>query len=140
MTVQHQFLRVHQLIYERSGGRVGHRMIGVPTLLLRSVGRRSGQPRTNALVYASDGDAYVVVASKGGAPTSPGWFFNVRANPDVEVQIGQDRRSARAEIVERGAPDYDRLWRLVNDNNHNRFEGYQRHTSRPIPLVVLRPR
>ncbi len=67
MSIQGSVLKFHQLVYERSGGRVGHRMIGVPTLLLRTQGRRSGATRTNALVYAMDGNDYVLVASNGGA-------------------------------------------------------------------------
>jgi len=140
MSVQGQVLRLHQKLYELSDGRVGHHMIGVPCLLMRSTGRRTGAERCNALVYAEDGGEYVLVASKGGADQAPGWYFNVRANPDVEIQIGRERRRAVARTVERGEPDYERLWRLVNDNNHNRYEGYQKQTERPIPLVVLTPR
>src|SRR5579884_1334379 len=140
MSVQGQVLRLHQKLYELSDGRVGHHMIGVPCLLMRSTGRRTGAERCNALVYAEDGGEYVLVASKGGADQAPGWYFNVRANPDVEIQIGRERRRAVARTVERGEPDYERLWRLVNDNNHNRYEGYQKQTERPIPLIVLTPR
>ena len=134
-----RFLRLHQRLYERTDGRVGHRMIGVPTLLLRTTGRRSGALRTNALVYARDGDDYVLVASNGGAERHPAWLHNLRANPDVEVQVGRERRRGTARVVERGEPGYDRLWRLVNDNNRDRYDGYQRKTSRPIPLVVVTP-
>src|SRR2546423_15666262 len=95
-----QVLRFHQRIYVASDGRVGHRMMGVPTLLLRTVGRRSGTTRTNALVYARDGGAYLVVASNGGADKAPSWLHNVRANPDVEVQIGRECRKATARVVE----------------------------------------
>jgi F420H(2)-dependent quinone reductase len=135
--LQGAFLRLHEVLYVRSDGRVGHNMIGVPTLLLRTTGRRTGQPRTNALVYAKDGEDYVLVASNGGADRSPGWFFNVRADPSVEVQVGRQRHAAAARILEPGDPDYERLWRLVNDKNHHRYEGYQSKTSRPIPLVVV---
>lgn len=74
-------LKVHQKLYELSDGLVGHRMLGVPTLLLRTTGARSGQTRTNGLVYARDGDRYLVVASKGGADTAPGWLFNCVRTP-----------------------------------------------------------
>lgn len=130
-------LRVHQAIYEGTGGWIGHRLIGVPTLLLRTTGRKSGQIRTSALVYAKDGESYVVVASKGGADVSPGWFFNAKANPDVEVQFGRARRKAKAEPIEKGDPDYDRLWALTNQKNGNRYNDYQGKTSRPIPLLRL---
>src|SRR4051812_22622206 len=99
MTVTGQILQIHGRIYERTGGRVGHKMIGVPTLLLRTKGRRSGQPRTNALVYARDGQDYLVVASNGGSDQSPGWLLNLKADPDVEIQIGRERRSAKARVV-----------------------------------------
>jgi F420H(2)-dependent quinone reductase len=135
-----QILRLHQQLYVRTDGRVGHRMIGVPTLLLRTTGRRTGQTRTNALVYAQDGTGYVVVASNGGADQPPAWLHNVRAKPDVEIQVGRDRRPATARILERGDPDYDRLWRLVNENNRDRYDGYQKMTSRPIPLIAVTPR
>jgi deazaflavin-dependent oxidoreductase (nitroreductase family) len=133
------FLRVHQFIYERTDGRVGHRMIGVPSLLLRTVGRRSGQPRCSALVYAKDGNDYVVVPSNGGADQSPGWYFNIQAKPDVVIQLGTKRSNATAKVVAKGDADYDRLWVLVNQNNGGRYDGYQKKTSRPIPLVVLTP-
>jgi len=114
-------------------------MIGVPTLLLRTTGRRSGATRTNALVYARDGDQYLVVASNGGADQPPAWLHNLRAQPEVEIQVGRDRHGATARIVERGDPDYDRLWPIVNDNNRSRYEGYQRHTTRPIPVIAITP-
>jgi deazaflavin-dependent oxidoreductase (nitroreductase family) len=133
-------LRLHQTIYERSGGRVGHRMVGTRNLLLRTVGAKTGRPRTNALTYAQDGADYVVVASMGGAPRSPGWYHNLRADPDAEVQIGTRRIAVRARLVLPGDPDRDRLWALVNRHNFNRYANYQALTSRPIPIVVLSPR
>ncbi len=114
-------------------------MIGVPTLLLRSTGRRSGASRCNALVYAADGADHVLVASNGGSDHPPGWLFNVKAKPEVEIQIGRKRNPGAARVLEPGDADYDRLWRLVNDNNHRRYDAYQRGTARPIPLVVVSP-
>src|SRR2546423_1903841 len=116
-----QVLRLHQRLYLRSDGRVGHRMLGVPTLLLRTTGRRSGATRTNALVYARDGDDYLVVASNGGADQAPGWLHNLRADPKVEVQVERERRPAGARIVEPSDPDYGRLWKIVNENNRDRY-------------------
>ncbi len=109
----------------------------VPTLLLRSTGRRSGAQRSNALVYARDGTDYVLVASNGGSDQAPGWFFNVRAKPEVEIQVARKKTAGTARILERGDEDYDRLWRLVNDNNHGRYDAYQKQTARPIPLVAV---
>jgi deazaflavin-dependent oxidoreductase (nitroreductase family) len=136
-SIQGAFLKLHQALYERSDGRVGHRMIGVPTLLLRSTGRRSGAQRCNALVYAKDGADYVLVASNGGSDRGPGWLFNVRAKPEVEVQVARRKIAGTARILDREDEDYARLWRLVNDNNHGRYDAYQAQTARQIPLVVV---
>jgi F420H(2)-dependent quinone reductase len=137
VTLFSQTLRVHQMLYERTGGLIGHRLLGVPTLLLRTTGARTGQTRTNALVYAKDGDHYLVVASKGGADQAPGWLHNLRRDPSAEVQIGRERHRATAEIVESQMPDYARVWRIVNENNGGRYDEYQKQTKRPIPVVAL---
>jgi deazaflavin-dependent oxidoreductase (nitroreductase family) len=139
MSALGRILVVHQFLYESSDGRIGHRMLGTPTLLLRTTGRRSGASRTNALVYAPDGADYVVVASKGGDPHAPGWLFNLTAQPNVQVQVGRERRSATARVVAHDDPDFERLWRLVNDNNSGRYDGYQSKTERQISVVVLTP-
>ena len=132
-------LRVHQWLYERTGGGVGHRTIGVPSLLLRTTGRRTGQVRVSALVYARDGADYLLVASNGGSDRPPGWLFNIEARPDVEIQVGRRRAPARARIVTAGDPGYPRLWQAVNDNNHGRYSGYQAKTTRKIPVIVVTP-
>lgn len=135
--VLRRVLQVHAFIYERTGGLVGHRMLGVPCLMLRTTGRKSGQTRTNSLVYATDGDRYLVVASKGGAPNAPAWLLNLRSEPEVEVQIGRTRWPAAAAEIGPDDPDYPRVWKLVNDNNANRYMAYQTKTTRPIPVVAL---
>lgn len=132
-------LSLHQRLYERTDGRIGHRMIGVPSLLLRTTGRRTGQPRTSALVYARDGEDYVLVASNGGSDRPPGWLFNVEARPGVEIQVGRTRSAATARVVSAGDESYPRLWKLVNDRNHGRYDRYQVKTERRIPLVVVTP-
>jgi F420H(2)-dependent quinone reductase len=139
-TLASRFFDLHEWVYTRSGGRFGHRMVGVPSLLLQTTGRRSGLPRTNVLVYARDGDNFVLVASKGGADQHPGWFHNITANPNVHIQVGTKQLDGRARVVQPGDPDYARLWKLVNENNHHRYEGYQAKTIRPIPLVVIEPK
>jgi deazaflavin-dependent oxidoreductase (nitroreductase family) len=139
MSATGQVLRLHERLYKATDGRIGHKMIGVPTLLLRSTGRRSGTTRTNALVYARDGADYLVVASNGGGDSDPAWLFNVRADPDVEIQIGRERQRASARILRPDDPDYARLWKLVDDGNHNRYSAYQEQTQRPIPIVVATP-
>jgi F420H(2)-dependent quinone reductase len=139
MGVYHQVLRMHQAIYERTGGRLGHRMLGVPTLLLRTTGRRSGTERTNSLVYAVDDGAYLVVPSNGGAERPPGWFFNLESDPHAEMQIGRDTQPVKAEVIPQDDARFQRLWRVVNENNRDRYLGYQEKSPRPIPVVALRP-
>jgi deazaflavin-dependent oxidoreductase (nitroreductase family) len=114
-------------------------MIGVPTLLLRTTGRRSGATRTNGLVYARDGDDYLVVASNGGADRPPAWLHNLRANPDVEIQIARERGRGTARVVEPSDTDYNRVWKIVNDNNRDRYSAYQKQTAREIPVIVVTP-
>jgi deazaflavin-dependent oxidoreductase (nitroreductase family) len=130
-------LKIHASVYEHTGGWIGHRMLGVPCLMLRTTGRKTGQTRTNSLVYAKDGDQFIVVASKGGAPTAPAWLLNLRGEPDVNVQIGRTRFSATAAEIRPGDPEYARLWQLINDKNSNRYDKYQKKTTRPISLVGL---
>jgi deazaflavin-dependent oxidoreductase (nitroreductase family) len=115
---------------------------GAPdALLLHTVGAKTGKPRTTSLSYARDGDDYLVVASKGGDPRAPGWYHNLKANPNVEINVGPKRFAVTAQPVVPGDPDYPRLWEVVNNmkNNKNRYIGYQKMTSRPIPVVRLTP-
>lgn len=124
-------------MYVLTEGRVGHRLLGVPCLLLFTTGRRTGKSRTSSLVYARDEDDYLVVGSLGGADRTPGWVHNLRARAQVGVQIARDRFPAVATVVERDDDDYQRLWRLVNDNTGGRYDRYQAKTNRPIPMVRL---
>jgi deazaflavin-dependent oxidoreductase (nitroreductase family) len=139
MSATGQILRLHERLYKATDGRVGHRMVGVPTLLLRTIGRRSGVTRTNALAYARDGADYLVVASNGGADRDPAWLFNLRANPDVEIQIGRERQKATSRILGPPDPDYERLWKIADEENRDRYGAYQEQTTRPIPVVVITP-
>ena len=135
------FLRVHDKIYQATNGRIGHRMPGAPpSLLLHTVGAKTGRPRTTTLSYARDGDDYLVVASKGGDPKSPGWYHNLKANPNIEINVGPKRFAVTASPVLPDNPDYARMWHIVNTNNANRYIAYQKKTSRPIPVVVLTPK
>jgi deazaflavin-dependent oxidoreductase (nitroreductase family) len=133
------YMRLHEAIYVRSDGRIGRMMIGVPTLLLRTTGARSGLPRTVALVYAQDGDRCVLAASHHGWDRPPAWLVNLQAEPRVNVQVGRTRADGIASTIMPDDPEYPRLWQLLNRVNHNRYDGYQSKTSRPIPLVVIRP-
>jgi F420H(2)-dependent quinone reductase len=135
-----QVLRVHDAVYKGTNGRIGHRTLGVPSLLLHTVGAKTGKQRTTSLSYARDGDGYLVVASKGGDPKAPGWYHNLKANPNIEINVGPKRFPATARPVVPDDPDYTRLWQIVNRNNANRYEGYQKKTTRPIPVVVLTPK
>ena len=94
-TMERIGLTAHQWLYEKTDGRIGASVGGRPMLLLRHVGRKTGQPRTSTLLYVRDGDNYAVIASKGGDPKHPGWFHNLTANPDVEIQIGRKRMPVR---------------------------------------------
>jgi deazaflavin-dependent oxidoreductase (nitroreductase family) len=132
-------LRAHQTIYELSGGLVGHRILGLPTLLLRSTGRKSGEERTIAIVYVRDGDRYIIVPSNGGAKRPPAWLLNLESQPQAEIQIARDRTPVTATVIGKDDPDFERLWRLADDHNKGRYDAYQRQTDRPIPVVALTP-
>jgi deazaflavin-dependent oxidoreductase (nitroreductase family) len=133
-------LRLHDTIYKGTNGRIGHHVPALPpSLLLHTTGAKTGRPRSTTLTYAKDGDSYLIVASKGGDPRSPGWYHNLKANPNVEINVGPQRFGVAAKPVLPDDPDYARLWRIVNQNNANRYQSYQTRTSRPIPVVVLKP-
>lgn len=132
-------LRVHDAVYQGTNGWIGHRTLFVPSLLLHTVGAKSAKARTTSLSYARDGASYLVVASKGGDPKAPGWYHNLRADPQVEINVGPKRFKVTARVVLPDEPDYARLWQIVNKNNGNRYTEYQKKTSRPIPVVALTP-
>ncbi len=129
-------LSIYQWLYEKTDGRFTW-LAGLPVLLLRTIGRKTGAERTAALVYLQDGNDLVVVASNGGGDRSPGWFYNVQRNAEVSVQVGRHRRRMRARVAD--SQERVRLWPLVNANNSNRYDGYQAKTKRQIPLVILSP-
>ena len=133
-------LRFHDVVYQKTNGWIGHRTLGIPSLLLHTVGAKTGTARTTSLSYARDGGNYLVVASKSGDPKAPGWYHNLKADPNVEINVGPKRFGVTAKPVLPDDPDYGRLWQIVNKNNGNRYEAYQKKTSRPIPVVVLTPR
>lgn len=130
------WVREHAERYVRSNGRDGHEWNGVHTLLLTTRGKRSGRLRLMPLIYGRDGDSYVVVASKGGAPVNPGWFHNLAAEPSVRIQVGADVMPATARIADES--DRDRLWPRMLEIWPD-YEEYQARTERVIPLVVLTP-
>ena len=128
----------HAKIYRATDGRVGHRVPGVPEmLLLDHVGAKSGTHRTTPLVFARDGDDVILIASKGGYPKNPAWFHNLVANPDTTIQIGSKRTSAHARVAE--PQERERLWKLAV-SVYKGYETYRRRADREIPLIVLEPR
>jgi deazaflavin-dependent oxidoreductase (nitroreductase family) len=129
---------LHTVLYRATGGLIGHRFPGSPPmLLLDHVGARSGVRRTSPLVYVRDGADVVIVASKGGHPKHPAWFHNLLAHPDIEVQIGSERRPVRARVAE--SEERERLWPMAVQT-YSGYTGYQQRTEREIPLVILEPR
>ena len=105
-----------------------------PLLLLTHRGARSDVERTDPLAYFDDGDRSVIVASKGGAPTNPDWYHDLRAHPEATIEVGTDR----VDVVAREAvgPERDRLWSMITERNHW-FARYAAQTARTIPVVVL---
>ncbi len=130
-------LRAHRWLYEHSDGRIGQLMIGAPTLLLWTTGRRTGIRRCSAVSYAVDRDGLIIAASNSGADHPPAWFHNLRSNSAVHFQIGRHHLSGTAAVVESTDPDYKRLWGLMNTTNNRRYDAYQTLTSRPIALVAI---
>lgn len=126
--------RFNTWLYRKTGGKLGGKLMGAPVLLLTTTGHKSGQKRTVPLLYLKDGARYVVVASKGGFPTDPAWYLNLKANPEVEVQEGPDVKAMRARTV--SDDEKAQLWpRLVGMYKH--YQEYQDRTDRSIPVVAL---
>lgn len=126
----------HVKRYRETDGEVGHIWNGATALLLTTIGNKSGQPRTTPLIYAQSGDEYVIIASKGGAPSHPAWYLNLSKTPEVEIQILGEVMKATATTVE-GA-ERDRLWQAATDVWPN-YEQYAERTDRLIPVVKLTP-
>jgi F420H(2)-dependent quinone reductase len=132
-------VRAHGWVYRASGGRLGHGVFGAPVLLLHTTGRRSGQRRSTPLVYGTEQGTLVVVASNRGGDQAPHWFRNLEANPDVEVWIARHKANGRARIIEPGATDFKRLWKLMDEVNFGRYGQLQAASARPMPIVVISP-
>ncbi len=125
----------HVRRYRETGGEVGHEWKeGSTVLLLTTTGRTSGEPRTTPLIYATDGDRYVIVASKGGAPEDPGWYLNLKKTPEVELQVKDEVFRSRARTAE--GDERERLWAKANEVWPHYAE-YATKTDREIPVVVL---
>lgn len=130
------FLKSHIFLYRLTSGKIGGKLVGNPILLLDSIGRKSGKKRTTPLVYFSDGEDYVIIASNGGAPSHPAWYYNLKHTPHTTVQV-MDKQipvtTAVASPAERG-----RIWPALIAK-HDQFRQYQEKTEREIPLVILSP-
>ena len=122
-------------LYRISGGRIGGKIGSNPVLLFTTKGRKSGKQRTVPVMYFMDGLAYIVTASAGGADKNPGWFFNVRSNPQATIEIGTQRIDVVGEVAspEKRAELWARLLTIAPG-----FANYQKRTSREIPMVILR--
>ena len=128
---------LHTWLYQKTDGKIGSRFTGgAPVMLLTTRGRKSGLPRTSPLLYLRDGERIVVVASKGGFPNHPAWYLNLKAHPEVEVQIGDLKQSMRADTATpaQKAKYWPRLIAVYPP-----YQEYQARTDRDIPVVVLRP-
>ncbi|MBB5868441.1 deazaflavin-dependent oxidoreductase (nitroreductase family) [Allocatelliglobosispora scoriae] len=125
----------HVRRYIETDGQEGHEWRpGVPALLLTTTGRKSGKHYVTPLIYQSDGDATLVVASKGGADAPPEWFRNLQANPDVEVQIWGEKFPARARVAT--PEEKPAMWQKMA-SVWPAYDDYQKKTDREIPVVVL---
>jgi len=122
--------------FRSNEGRVGGRFEGKTLLLLHTQGAKSGQERINPVAYVRDGDRYVIIASKGGAPTNPSWYYNVLASPLVTVEAGTETFQARATVAEE--PERTRLYNKMAEMMPA-FDDYRRKTTRQIPVIVLTP-
>ena len=124
----------HVKAYEATGGERGYNWRGTEILLLTTVGRKSGEPRTTPLIHRTDGDRYVIIASNGGATDDPAWFKNFSANPQVEIQVKAEKFPVSVSIAE--GEDRERLWKLMTEVWPD-YDSYQENTDRQIPVVVL---
>ena len=122
--------------FRANHGRVGGQFEGAPLLILHTVGARSGEPRTNIMMYLADGDRYLIFASKAGADTHPSWYFNLTADPRVRIEVGDDVFDADA-VELTGAERHEKYAAQVR--RYPGFADYEQKTTRTIPVVALSP-
>ena len=127
---------MHSGVYRATGGRLLGRMGKSPILILNTVGRKSGKKRATPLLYAVDGEDFTIIASKGGTPSHPAWYLNLKANPDATVEVADRKVRVRAEKVD--GEEKERLWKKMAEM-HPTYDDYQKKTKREIPLLVLHP-
>lgn len=131
-----KWVATHIREYVETDGRKGHRWHGVPILLLTTRGRRTGKLRRTALIYGQHDEAYVVVASRGGARHHPQWYLNPVADREVQIQVGGARMKGQARTAE--GEERQRLWGQMAEIWPD-YDRYQQKTHRQIPVVVIRP-
>lgn len=120
--------------FRANGGKVGGMFADRPMMILTTTGAKSGQPRTIPLVYTTDGNRYVIIASKGGAPTNPDWYYNLLANPAATVEVGTETFPAQASVA--SGAERERLY-AAQAELMPAFADYQKNTPREIPVIVL---
>jgi deazaflavin-dependent oxidoreductase (nitroreductase family) len=120
--------------FRANAGKVGGPFAGKTLLILHTIGAKSGRTRINPVAYVTDGDRFVIIASKGGAPNNPDWYYNIVANPKVTVEIGTEQFSARASIATE--PERTRLFNKMVEIMPG-FAEYQKKTTRIIPVIIL---
>jgi deazaflavin-dependent oxidoreductase (nitroreductase family) len=123
--------------FHANEGQVGGMFAGMPLLLLHHTGAKSGTSRVNPLAYQGDDGRYVIFASKGGAPTNPDWYHNLKANPDASIEVGTDTIDVVAS--EAAGAERERLFRTQVERVPE-FGKYEEQTERVIPVIVLAPR
>jgi len=123
--------------FRSNHGKVGGYFKGAPLLLLHTRGARTGKPRVKPVMYLNDLERYVVFASNGGAPKNPDWYHNLKAHPDVQIEVGDDTIEVHAEELH--GSEHDRLFGL-QVSRYPRFGEYQRGTKRIIPVIALTKR
>jgi deazaflavin-dependent oxidoreductase (nitroreductase family) len=127
---------IHTQAYRRTGGKFGAKVGKTTMMLLTTTGRSSGQPRTTPLNCISDGDRYLAIASYGGDDRDPQWFKNLQADPEATIQVGSDTVRVRASVA---TPEEKKVLWPKAVAAYKGYDGYQRKTSRDIPVVILTP-
>jgi F420H(2)-dependent quinone reductase len=135
-SIMELFTMLHVFFYRLSGGVIGGQMGPGHILLIDSVGRKTGKPRTNPVMYIRDGDRYVVAASAGGGPSNPGWYYNLRAVSHTIIQVKDQKIPVSVEEAEPGKREI--LWaQLVTEQPQ--FKNYETRTTRKIPMFIFKP-
>jgi F420H(2)-dependent quinone reductase len=133
-TFSRAFMALHTQLFRRTGGKVGGKFRGAEMMLLTTTGRRSGEPRTTPLMCIRDGERFLAIASYGGDDRNPQWFKNLQANPAATIQVGGETVPVRATVA---TPEEKKtLWPKAVAA-YKGYDGYQRKTSRDIPVVIL---